>query len=52
MGMKNSHAKVFLHTPACYGFTIIAKVIPGREPVSYELLKDIEKAVSILDRMQ
>ena len=22
--------------PACYGFTIIAKIIPGREPVFYD----------------
>jgi signal transduction histidine kinase len=33
---KNTYTKVFLHTPACYGFTIIAEVIPGREPMFYE----------------
>ena len=32
--------------PACYGFSVIAKIIPGREPVFYEYAKNIEKAVA------
>jgi len=30
------YGPIFPRTPACYGFTIIAKGIPGREPVFYE----------------
>jgi hypothetical protein len=40
------YGPVFPRTPACYGFTIIAKIIPGREPVFYEYAKNIEKAVA------
>ena len=28
---RGRYGPVFPRTPACYGFTIIAKVIPGRE---------------------
>ena len=35
-------------TPANYGFTIIAKIKPGREEVFYEYAKNIEKAVADL----
>ena len=45
-------AQSFPGTPACYGFTIIGKVISGREPVFYEYSRTIEKAVFILDQMQ
>src|SRR4029450_7736209 len=37
---------IFPKSPACYGFTIIAKIIPGREEVFYEYAKNIEKAVA------
>ena len=30
-------------TPACYGFSIVAKVIPGREEAFYEHGKKMEK---------
>jgi hypothetical protein len=40
------HGPIFPGTPACYGFKIIAKVIPGREPAFYEYSKTIEKAAS------
>jgi hypothetical protein len=40
------YGPVFPRTPACYGFTVIAKVIPGREPVFYEYSRNIENAVS------
>ena len=33
-------------TPACYGFSIIAKIIPGRELIFYEYAKKIEEAVA------
>ena len=46
------YGPIFPRTPACHGFTIIAKVIPGRGPVFYEYSRTIEKAVSILDQMQ
>jgi hypothetical protein len=39
------YGPIFPRTPACYGFTIIAKIIPGREPVFCEYAKNIEKAV-------
>src|SRR5258708_10226493 len=42
------YGPVFPRTPACYGFTIISKVIPGREPAVYEYSKKLEKAVSEL----
>jgi len=29
---KGRYGVIFPRTPACYGFTIIAKIIPGREP--------------------
>jgi hypothetical protein len=42
------YGPIFPKSPACYGFTIIAKIIPGREPVFYEYSKKLEKAVSEL----
>ena len=33
---QGKYGPIFPKTPACYGFTIIAKIIPGREPVFYE----------------
>ncbi len=40
------YGPVFPKTPACYGFTIIAKIIPGREPVFYQYAKTLEDAVA------
>ena len=37
---------VFPKTPAGYGFSIVAKVIPGHEEVFYKYAKDIEKTVA------
>jgi hypothetical protein len=45
---EGRYGPIFPRTPACYGFTIIAKIIPGREPVFYEYSKKLEKAVSEL----
>jgi len=43
---QGRYGPIFPRTPACYGFTIIAKIIPGREPVFYEYSKKLETAVS------
>jgi len=43
---KGRYGPTFPRTPACYGFSILAKIIPGREPVFYEYAKNIEKAVA------
>lgn len=40
------YGPLFPKTPACYGFSIIAKVIPGREEKFYEYARSIEKAVA------
>ncbi len=37
---------IFPKTPACYGFSMIAKIIPGREPAFHAYAKNIEKAVA------
>jgi hypothetical protein len=37
---------IFPKTPACYGFSILAKVIPGREERFYEYARSIEQAVA------
>ena len=36
----------FPETPACYGFSILAKIIPGREDVFYKYAKDIENTIA------
>jgi len=43
---QGRYGPIFPKTPACYGFTIIAKIIVGREPVFYEYAKNIETAVA------
>ena len=43
---QGRYGPIFPKSPACYGFTIIAKIIPGREEVFYEHAKNIEKAVA------
>ena len=43
---QGKYGPIFPKTPACYGFTIIAKIIPGREPVFYEYAQNIEKALA------
>ena len=45
---QGKYGPIFPKTPACYGFTIIAKIIPGREPVFYEYGENIEKAVAAM----
>ena len=43
---QGRYGPIFPKTPACYGFSIIAKIIPGREPAVYEHARNIEKAVA------
>jgi hypothetical protein len=43
---QGRYGPTFPKTPACYGFSIIAKIIPGREPAMREYGKTLEKAVA------
>lgn len=43
---QGRYGPIFPRTPACYGFSVFAKVIPGREAVFYEHGKTIENAVA------
>ena len=43
---QGRYGPIFPRTPSCYGFSIIAKIIPGREPMFYEYAKTIENAVA------
>jgi hypothetical protein len=40
------YGPIFPRTPACYGFSLVAKIIPGREEAFYEHGRKIEKAVT------
>jgi hypothetical protein len=42
---QGRYGPIFPKTPACYGFSILAKIIPGREEVFYDYAKNIEKTV-------
>ena len=43
---QGRYGPIFPKTPACHGFTIIAKIKPGREEIIREYGKTIEKAVA------
>jgi hypothetical protein len=43
---QGRYGPIYPRTPACHGFTIIAKIMPGREEVIREYGKTIEKAVA------
>ncbi len=43
---QGRYGPVFPRTPACYGFSIIAKIIPGREETFYEYARNIEASVA------
>jgi hypothetical protein len=43
---QGRYGPIFPKTPACYGFTIIAKIKPGREETIRNYGKAIEKAVA------
>jgi hypothetical protein len=42
---QGNYGPVFPRTPACHGFTLIAKIKPGREEVFREYGRKLEKAV-------
>jgi hypothetical protein len=43
---QGRYGPIFPKTPACYGFSIVAKIIPGREEIFYNYAKTIEKTVA------
>jgi hypothetical protein len=43
---KGKYGPIYPKTPACHGFSILAKIIPGREPVFHEYARKIEAAVA------
>ena len=43
---QGRYGPIFPKTPACYGFSIVAKIIPGREERFYEHARTIETAVA------
>ena len=43
---QGRYGPIFPQTPACYGFSIIAKVKPGREQTFRDYGKTIEDAVA------
>ena len=43
---QGRYGPIFPKTPACYGFSVIAKVIPGREEHLYRQAKVMEKAIA------
>jgi len=43
---QGRYGPIFPKTPANYGFSIIAKIIPGREEVFYEYARKIERIVT------
>src|SRR4051794_41751067 len=42
---EGNYGPVFPRTPACYGFTMIAKLKPGREAAMYAYAATIDKAM-------
>ncbi len=45
---QGRYGPIFPKTPACYGFTIVAKIKPGREEVIREYGKTIERTIADL----
>src|SRR5262245_40881501 len=43
---QGRYGPIFPKTPANYGFSVMAKIIPGREEVFYEYARTIERAVA------
>jgi hypothetical protein len=43
---QGRYGPVFPRTPACYGFSILAKIIPGREDVFYAYGRKLEETVA------
>ena len=42
---QGNYGPIFPKTPACYGFSVVAKVLPGREQAIRDYGKNIEEAV-------
>jgi hypothetical protein len=42
---QGKYGVIFPKTPACYGFSILAKIIPGREPAFHEHARNMEAAL-------
>ena len=45
---QGKYGPIFPKSPACHGFTIIAKIIPGREDTFYQYAQNIEDAVKAM----
>jgi hypothetical protein len=43
---QGRYGPIFPKSPACYGFSILAKIIPGREGVFHDYAKTIEKTIA------
>ena len=43
---QGRYGPIFPKTPACYGFSIVAKVIPGRDEAFYNHAKVMEKSIA------
>ncbi|MBA4107535.1 MAG: hypothetical protein C0485_17500 [Pirellula sp.] len=43
---QGRYGPIFPKSPACYGFSILSKIIPGRDDVFYEYARNIEAAVA------
>lgn len=43
---QGKYGPIFPKTPACYGFSLLAKIIPGREENFYEHGRTLEKAIA------
>src|ERR1051325_6999130 len=43
---KGRYGPIFPRTPACYGFSILPKTIPGREEVFYRYALYTEKTIA------
>ena len=43
---QGRYGPIFPKSPANYGFSILAKIMPGREEVFYEYAKKIEKTIA------
>jgi len=43
---KGKYGAIRPKTPACFGFSIVAKIIPGREPAFHEHARKIEAALN------
>src|SRR3979490_1774854 len=44
---QGKYGPIFPRSPSCYGFSIMEKLIPGREEVFYEYARNIEAAVAV-----